>query len=200
MAARGFVVDAPSEGKRRLGFFRLMLILSSFSPLWLIWWARGLPPFPAVVMAGHSFAGSTVASVAVVLLSLLPTGLVAWRWHRATKKRQFITYTLHSVEDGRGQIFEYLLAVLLTMFFVDIGTPRALGAALAAFSLIVWVFAHMDLHHANLLVGLRRYRIYLCHLDGHNRRPIIVLARQMPPTNQALDLLRLDDRLYVRLP
>ncbi|MES2154431.1 MAG: hypothetical protein V4510_04775 [bacterium] len=186
--------------QRTLGLFRAMLVVSSFSPVLLVWALRGMPAAPSIRLGSWHLDGAWAAASGVSLAIMFPLTIVVVRWLRAAKERSYSTFTFERVEDDRAQVFDYLVAVLLSMFFVDVATERGLLAGLTGLLLVIWIFMFLGLHHVNLPLSFRGYRIYMGWPSNSGARtvPVVVLCRLgPPPTGQPLRLLRLDDHLFV---
>ena len=131
-----------------LKFLRLMMVLSSVSPLFILWAIRGTKLIPDLYFVTASLA-----------MAILPTGLLLIREGIARKQNDTRFLVVGSVEDHRGHVLVYLFAMLLPFYRQDIDTWRDFTALLAALCFIVFLFWHLNFHYMNILFALRRYRV-----------------------------------------
>lgn len=131
---------------------RLMMVLSSISPLFILWAIRGNS-----LISDSWFIGFCAFMVIIPNLFL---------WIRiGTAKKQFDKRELvvGKADDHRDHILVYLFAILLPFYSESIGTWRDFGATLIALAFIVFLFWHLNLHYMNLIFathGLRVFTVY----------------------------------------
>ena len=135
-------------GQEGLKFLRLMMVLSSISPLFILWAIRGTTLIPDLYFV-----------TGCLTLALLPTTLLLVREGLARKQNDTRPLVVGSVEDHRGHVLVYLFAMLLPFYRQDIDTWREFTALLAALCFIVFLFWHLNFHYMNILFALRRYRV-----------------------------------------
>lgn len=136
----------PSEG---LKIARLLMVLSSISPLFLLWAIRGSKLLPDYYLLPFC-----------ALMVLLPNVFLWIRISTARKqdlKRELVVGT---AEDHRDHLLVYLFAMLLPFYPIDTGTWRDFAALLSALGFVVFLFWHLNLHYMNLLFALRGYRVF----------------------------------------
>lgn len=128
---------------------RLLMVLSSISPLFLLWAIRGnrlvadryLLPFCAAML-------------------VLPNLFLWLRIKTAVKLQEKRELAIGSAEDHRDHILVYLFAMLLPLYPIDMGTWRDFAALLSALAFIVFLFWHLNLHYMNLLFAMFGYRVF----------------------------------------
>jgi hypothetical protein len=128
---------------------RLLMVLSSISPLFLLWGIRGnrlvcdryLLPFCAAML-------------------IIPNLFLWLRIRVAIKLQERRELVIGSAEDHRDHILVYLFAMLLPLYPIDMGTWRDFAALLSALAFIVFLFWHLNLHYMNLLFAIFGYRVF----------------------------------------
>jgi len=140
----------PSTGQSEgLKVARLLMVLSSISPLFVLWAVRGSKIVPDSCLL--SFCA---------LMVVLPN-LFLWLRISAAKKHQVRReLAIGSAEDHRDHLLVYLFAMLLPFYPIDTGSWRDFAALIAALSFVVFLFWHLNLHYMNLLFAIRGYRVF----------------------------------------
>jgi hypothetical protein len=137
---------ARSEG---LKIARLLMVLSSISPLFVLWAIRGSKLVP------DSYLLSLCA-----LMVILPNFFLRVRIETAKKHQVKSELVVGSAEDHRDHLLVYLFAILLPFYPIDTGTWRDFAALLAALGFVVFLFWHLNLHYMNLLFAIGGYRVF----------------------------------------
>lgn len=136
----------PAEGMKTA---RLFMVMSSFSPLFILWAIRGNGLIPE-----HCFIGFCAFMV------ILPN-LVLWlRYCAACKEKDTGVINVGRVEDHRDHLLVYLFAMLLPFYTADLTSLRELLAALAALGFVVYLFWHLNLHYMNIIFAIKGYRVF----------------------------------------
>src|SRR4029450_7647233 len=148
---------------------RLLMVLSSISPLFILWAIRG-----------NSLIPDRYFIAFCVLMVIVPNAFLWLRIRTATKQADKRELTVGTADDHRDHILVYLFAMLLPFYSEDLGTWRDLGASLAALAFIVFLFWHLNLHYMNLLVAARGSRVFPVYpppdgnpLTGRTRQALI---------------------------
>jgi hypothetical protein len=152
---------------------RLLMVLSSISPLFILWAIRGNSLVP-----DHVFIGFCVLMVAV------PNAFLWLRIRTAKKQNDKRELTVGRADDHRDHILVYLFAMLLPFYSADLGTWRDLGATVAALAFIVFLFWHLNLHYMNLIFAARGMRVFTIYppADGNaltGKTPYAVITRRV---------------------
>jgi hypothetical protein len=161
---------------------RLMMVLSSISPLFILWAIRGNKVMP-----------SGYFTTACAVLVIVPN-VVLWLRIRAAKaendKRTIVT---GKAEDHRDHLLVYLIAILLPFYSANLGTLREFGAALLAVCFIVFLFWNMNLHYMNLAFAAFGYRVFTIYppadsnpISGKNSFIMITKRAVIQPNDQIL--------------
>lgn len=181
-----------SSAKREgLRVARLMMVLSSISPLFLLWAIRGSKLLPDRCLF--------ILCAAMVILPNL------FLWVRIRSARKFnVTRELviGSAEDHRDHLLVYLFAMLLPFYPIDTGTWRDLAALIAALGFVVFLFWHLNLHYMNLILAVRGYRVFTISppkddnpLSGRTTQVLITPRSDLLPGEHVV-AYRLSDTVY----
>ena len=170
---------------------RLLMVISSLAPLFLLWALRGAPTVPDRYWV----------SVCLSLVAL-PNLVLAWRWHIARRRNDHRIIVIAASRDNSEHLLVYLFAMLLPLYTAELESERALAAVVAAFVFIVFLFWHMNLHYMNVIFAVLGYRVYTVEMassSGVSANSVILLSKRIsaPPTGGSVDGLRLSDTVYV---
>ncbi|MCG7849576.1 MAG: hypothetical protein MIO93_10420 [ANME-2 cluster archaeon] len=155
---------------------RLLMVLSSISPLFILWGIRGNSLVPDSYFL--PFCGTMVIVPNLFLWLRIRTA------RKLNEKRELIVGT---AEDHRDHLLVYLFAILLPFYAADLGTYRDLAAALAAVGFIVFLFWHLNLHYMNLLFAVFDYRVFTVNPPADNN-PLTSKVSQVLITRRTLVL------------
>jgi hypothetical protein len=135
-----------SEGLR---VARLLMVLTSISPLFILWAIRGSKIVPDAYLLGFC-----------TFMVVIPN-LFLWLRIRAAKRQQVRReLVVGSAEDHRDHLLVYLFAMLLPFYPIDTGNWRDFAALISALAFVVFLFWHLNLHYMNLLFALGGYRVF----------------------------------------
>jgi hypothetical protein len=171
---------------------RLLMVLSSISPLFVLWAIRGNSLIP-----DHYFI------CFCVLMVLLPNAFLWLRIGAAKRNHDRRELTVGIADDHRDHILVYLFAMLLPFYSEDLGTLRDLAATLAALSFIVFLFWHLNLHYMNLVFAVLGYRVFTVYppadgnpLTGRTRYAVVTRRVSLSP-GETITTYRLSDTVYL---
>ena len=173
---------------------RLLMVLSSILPLFILWAIRGNRLIPDHYLI--SFCAFMV---------LLPNAFLWLRVRTAKENNDRREVNVGTAEDHRDHILVYLFAMLLPFYSVDLGTLRDLAATLAAVSFIVFLFWHLNLHYMNLAFAVFRYRVFTVYppVDGNpltgKARCVVITRRVSLSPNEKLTTYRVSDTVYLEV-
>lgn len=182
---------SPKDG---LKVARLLMVLSSVSPLFIIWAIRGNSLIPDAYFTGFC-----------ALMVILPNAFLWVRLRIAKRNNDRREIAVGCSDDHRDHILVYLFAMLLPFYAEDIGTVREFIATLTALSFIVFLFWHLNLHYLNLLFAVLGYRVFTVYppADGNpltgTMRYAVVTRRVSLPPNEAITAYRLSDTVYLEV-
>jgi hypothetical protein len=176
---------------RGLPTARLLMVIGSLAPLFLLWAIRGAPPI----------SDRYWVTVCVVLATAPNLGLLC-RWRTARRSNDHRVIMVASARDQSDHLLVYLFAMLLPLYSVNLGNERELYAVVAAFAFIVFLFWHMNLHYMNIVFAALGYRVYTAEMMGRagsvGDSVILLSKRTSPPAaGVSIDALRISDTVFV---
>lgn len=180
-----------TRANKGLRVARLLMVVSSLAPLFLLWAIRGAPPIP-----------DWIWMVGCLLAAVVPNLALAWRWQIARRRNDHRAIIVHSARDQSEHLLVYLFAMLLPLYTANLSNERELFSVLAAFVFIVFLFWHMNLHYMNVVFAALGYRLYTVErmgAKGSRGEPIILLSRRTcpPEAGETVDGIRISDTVYV---
>jgi hypothetical protein len=170
---------------------RLLMVLSSISPLFVLWAIRGNK-----LLADKYFLPICAAMV------IIPNFFLWLRIRTAQKLSEKRELVIGTAEDHRSDILVYLFAMLLPLYPIDLGTFRDLAALLAALAFIVFLFWHLSLHYMNLLFALFGFRVFTITAPKDNNplsgrlTQVLLTHRIALAPGQHVVAYRLSDTVY----
>jgi len=171
---------------------RLLMVLSSVSPLFILWAIRGNG-----LIADRWFIGFCTFMVVVPNAFLW---LRIWTAKRQADKRELV---VGGADDHRDHVLVYLFAILLPFYSESLNCWRDLGATAAALVFIVFLFWHLNLHYMNLLFAARDLRVFTVYppaddnpLTGRTRQVLITRRVSLAPGDRVI-ALRLSNTVFL---
>ncbi len=171
---------------------RLLMVLSSISPLFILWAIRGNSLIPDRWFIGFC-----------ALMVVVPNAFLWLRIRTAKKQADKREFTVGTADDHRDHILVYLFAMLLPFYSEDLGSWRYLGASFAALAFIVFLFWHLNLHYMNLLFAALGYRVFTVYppadgnpLTGKTRQALITRRVSLASGDRVI-AYRLSDTVYL---
>lgn len=170
---------------------RLLMVLSSVSPLFILWAIRGTTIVPDAYFLTFC-----------ALMAVLPNAFLWLRIATAKKNKESRELVVGVAEDHRGHLLVYLFAMLLPFYADTLATWRALAAAFAALGFIVFLFWHLNLHYMNLLFAVFGYRVFTLYpvADGNplsGRTNYVLITRRVSlAASDRINAYRISDTVY----
>lgn len=183
---------AATTDREGLKAARLLMVLSSISPLFVLWAIRGNS-----LIADRWFIGSCT------LMVVVPNVFLWLRLRTAKRQADKREITVGTAEDHRDHILVYLFAMLLPFYSEAIGSWRDLGATFAALGFIVFLFWHLNLHYMNLLFAVLGFRVFTVYppADGNpltgKTRQALITRRVSLTSGERIVAYRLSDTVYL---
>jgi hypothetical protein len=182
-----------NQGERREGLriARLIMVMSSISPLFIIWAIRGTHLIPSWLFL--SLCG---------LLVVVPNAYIFFRLGVAKSHNDRRPIVIGRSEDHREHLLVYLFAMLLPFYTTSLGDWREFSATLVAVGFIVFVFWNLNLHYMNILFAFRGYRIFTIYPenDGNSysgTEPFVLITRRsILPHRLEIKPYRLSNSVY----
>jgi hypothetical protein len=149
---------------------RLMMVLSSLSPLFFLWAVRGV-----------SCIEDRWLWLICFLLIAVPNTLLLWRIRITRLRNDVRTLTIGRAEDHREYLLVYLFAMLIPLYDLNLGSIRDVSAAVLALAFIVFLFWHLNLHYMNILFALRGYRVFTItgSAASATSEPLVLLTKRI---------------------
>jgi hypothetical protein len=177
-----------SEG---LKLARLLMVLSSLSPLFLLWAIRGSKLVPDAYFL----------SFCMVMVAL--PNLFLWLRIRTAKKQEIKKeISVGSAEDHRDHLLVYLFATLLPFYSIDTGSVRDFAAMILAVAFVVFLFWHLSLHYMNILYAICGYRVFTILGGADSNRfsgragLVLISPRNSVLCGERIVAFRLSDTVY----
>lgn len=170
---------------------RLMMVLSSISPLFVLWAIRGNTLIPNTYFL--AFCG---------VMIVIPNCFLLLKLRTAKKNKETAEIIVGRAEDHRDHLLVYLFSMLLPFYTADLGHWRDLSATLVAICLIVFLFWNLNLHYMNLLFAVKGYRVFTIYppQDGNphtGKDPrVLIMRRATLYAGQQLFPYRLSDTVF----
>jgi hypothetical protein len=179
------------RGNHGLPIARLLLVVGSLAPLFLLWAIRGAPPIPDYYWIGICLG-----------FAVLPNLVLLWRWRTAKRRNDHRAIVIASARDHSEHLLVYLFAMLLPLYTANLANERELFSVAAAFVFIVFLFWNMNLHYMNVVFAVLGYRVYTIEMparQGIAGSSLVLLSKRStpPPAGTAIDSLRLSDTVFV---
>jgi hypothetical protein len=168
------------------------MVLSSISPLFILWAIRGNSLIP-----DRWFIGLCA------LMVIAPNAFLWLRIRTAKMQADKREISVGTADDHRDHILVYLFAMLLPFYSEDLGTWRDLGATAAALAFIVFLFWHLNLHYMNLLFAALGFRVFTIYppADGNpltgKTRQALITRRVSLVSGDRIVAYRLSDTVYL---
>ncbi len=178
-----------SEGLRAA---RFLMVLSSISPLFILWAIRG-----------NSLVGDCYFIGFCALMVIVPNVFLWLRLRTAKKLEDKRELAIGKADDHRDHILVYLFAMLLPFYSEDLGNWRYLGSSMVALAFIVLLFWHLNLHYMNLVFAALGYRVFTVYPpDAANPLTekaglVLITQRVSLSPDKRLVAYRLSDTVYL---
>jgi len=128
---------------------RLLMVLSSISPLFILWAIRGNRLIPDCYFIGFC-----------ALMVVVPNAFLWLRIRTAKRQDDKREIVVGEANDHRDHILVYLFAMLLPFYSEDLGSWRHVSSVVAALAFIVFLFWHLNLHYMNLQFAMLGFRVF----------------------------------------
>jgi len=178
-------------GKEGLKLARLMMVLSSISPLFILWAVRGNNLIPEYWFLGFC------------LFMVITPSLYLWRRIvMARKQKQIRPIVVGKAEDHRDHLLVYLFAMLLPFYSADLSAWRDLAAALVALGFIVLLFWHLNLHYMNFLFAAFGFHVFTIYPKTDNNplsgktSVVLITKRVAVSAGEQIEAYRLSNTVY----
>lgn len=177
-----------------LKLFRLIMVLSSISPLFILWGIHG-----------NSLISDKYFVTFCILMIVIPyvfLGIRIWIVWKQDDKRELV---IGSIEDSRSHILVYLFAMLLPLYTAEIDTWREFTAIMVALVFIVFLFWHLNLYYMNILFAIFNYHIYTIYPSEDNNplsgktANILITKRKIILKGERITAYRVSNTVYIEI-
>lgn len=181
-----------SNAYEALKLARVLMVLSSLAPLFILWAIRGNSPIP-----DRWFLPGCI------LMASLPTVFLFFRIDKAMRRKDMTHLVAGPTEDHRNHVLVYLLAILLPFYRQELDSIRDFAAMLVALVLIVFLFWRLNLHYMNLFFAFQNYRVFTVFppQDGNphtGREPFVLITRRRSLSpGDSFVAYRISDTVYL---
>lgn len=182
-----------SQGNQEgLNTLRFILALSSFSPLFVLWAAKGVAFLPDLYFES-----------ACLFFAIVPSLFLVCRVKTAKKERDIHPLTVGEAENQSGHVLVYLFAMLLPFYSQSVECWRDIIALSLALAFVVFLFWHLNLYYINVWFAIRGYRILKVYSPQQENAHtslgsfILITRRTELFPEQVIYGLRLSNTVYI---
>ncbi len=171
------------------------MILSSLSPLLILWAIRGVPVAPHNIFA-----------ICCVLAAIVPNLFLAARLIVAKRNKNPVPMPCGKAEDVRAHTLVYLLAILLPLYDQSSDTWFGAAATGVAFFLVSVLFYHLELYYTNIFFVWRGYYVFVVYpSDNENSysrvdKYVLITRRKTLESVTKIDAYRITNSMYMEAP
>lgn len=151
---------------------RLIMVLSSISPLFILWAIRGSKLIPSRFFVS-----------ACILIVIVPNAFLFLRLWIAKKRNDSRPIVIGKAEDHRDHLLVYLFTLLLPFYTTSLSDWREFCATLVAVCFIIFLFWNLNLHYMNVLFAMLGYRIFTIYPPKDENpytgeEPLVLITRR----------------------
>lgn len=180
-----------AQAREGLKAARFIMVLSSLSPLFILWAVLGVSLVPDCYL--WIFCSFMVTA---------PNLFLWWRIKIAKQKRDQREIVVGSVEDHRDHILVYLFSMLLPFYPTELETWRSVVAMIVALGFVVFIFWHLNLHYMNIFFAFRGYRVFTVRPPTTNnpfssgRSYVVITKRETLVAGERPIMYRISNTVY----
>ncbi|TMU20391.1 hypothetical protein E0L35_16340 [Halomonas sp. ATBC28] len=164
-------------------FLRIMMAVSSLSPLFIL-----------IAAKGSELIKDIILFPACLTLTTLPTFFLVLRFYISSKNEDRVVLEVNHVENSRDHLLIYLFAVLVPLFQADLNSVRSIFLLISVFSFVLFLFVHLRLYYANVFFAALGYKVYTLTLS--NGRRVALLSKREKIETSRVTATRITDFLY----
>lgn len=171
---------------------RLLMVLSSLFPLFVLMAIRGNKLFPE-----QYFISACLA------LAIMPSIFLWWRVRTVQIQDDIRRLKTGQSEDHRSHVLVYLFATLLPFYREEIENIRDLLAMCVALGLIIFLFWRLNLHYLNIFFAFFRYHVFtVSPPEGENAQNglgdfVLITKRKKVKEGEHIIAYRLSNTVYL---
>lgn len=180
--------------KEGLKIFRLLMVLSSIAPLFIIWGIRGNALIPDIYFIPFC-----------IIMVVVPYTFLGLRIRTARKQKDKRELVAGRIEDSRYHLLVYLFAMLLPLFTIELNTWRNFSAIMVALVFIIFLFWHLNLHYMNIVFAIFGYHVFTVYppkddnpLSGKNNFVLITFKDSISEDDK-ITAYRISNSVYLEV-
>lgn len=170
-----------------LPFVKLMMLLSSLAPLFLLVGIRGM----------DNVVSDKALLITVSCLLIIPYAILKWRIYRSVKSCDTFVIDVIDAKNNKEYLFTYLFTVLLPLYSVTISNNREFAAMVVAICFVIFVLWNMNLHFVNILFAFQGYRVYT--IESFNSAILLSTRINISKDLKQLKVHRLSNTVFIEL-
>lgn len=176
--------------KESLPLIRLFMVLSSLTPLFVMWAIQGIKCIDDKYFIPFCS-----------LMVVIPNLVLVLRIRSVKKNNDTKTISIGKYEDHRDHILIYLFAMLLPFYALKADTMREVVLTLVALVFLVFLFWHVNFHYMNIIFAIAGFRIYTIYSRDNNPLSgkgctVLITRRMVLRDNTEIIAYRLSDSVY----
>ena len=182
------------RSREGLRLARLVMVMSSFSPLFVLWAIRG-----TILIPDRFFVSGCI------LLAVSPICFYLFRVYVAKAEDDRLELVTGPTKDERSHLLGYVFAILLPLYQDALDNIRGLIAVVVALGLVIALFWRLNLHYMNVLFLLFNYRIYSVSApsDGNQYSGkggfVLITRRTRLGSEERIQAYRISDSMYLEV-
>lgn len=175
-----------------LKFARFLFVLSSISPLFILW-----------AITGNSLIPDNLFVGLCMVMVIIPNAFLGVRIHTAKKRGEKRELVTGRAEDHRDHLLVYLFTMLLPFYTANFSSWRDFAAAMTALGFIVFLFWHLNLHYMNILFAGLGFRVFTVYppVDRNNlsgsQSWVLITRRVYISEKERIIAYRISDTVYL---
>lgn len=176
-----------------LPFVKLMMLLSSMSPLFLLIGIRGIQ-----IKEGEKLLISPIATWIIVAgLILVPFLVIKLRIWSSRKSNDVFIINASNSTMNKEYLFTYLFTVLLPLYSVSITSKNELYAVGCAVFFVLFVLWNMNMHFVNIFFAFSDYRVFT--LPMQNGGVLLTTRQNIPQNITELKVHRISNSVFIEI-
>lgn len=168
---------------------RLIMVLASMTPLFVIWAIRG----------SACIEDSYFISMCIFFV-LFPNLILYLRIRTAKENNNTKIITVKSVKDQTDNLLLYLFAMLTPLISGDLDHIRPFFTMIGALVFLIFLFWHLNLFYLNIVFALFGYKIYTIYSNESTDdfKPFILLSKKFHLSQESqLITWRISDSIFI---
>ena len=171
---------------------RLLMVLSSISPLFIL-----------LAIRGDSLLPDYYFEIGCAVIVIVPNFILGLRIRIAKRNEGPYERRIGRTDNHSYHSIVYLFAILLPFYRQDLDSLRELAATIAALIMIVFLFWRFNLHYMNLYFIIRGYHVFTVYppedAGPHTEDAswTLITRRSSLPIGKLLIAYRISDTVYL---